>query len=71
MTQYWSYLTNKKNELLTFESHFNLEKMKSDLIDLNKFEFFDQFKGFDKVFISSKNPIDNPLSEKLYEINIC
>lgn len=69
MTQYWSYLTNKKNELLTFESHSNFDKMKSDINELNKFEFFDQFKGFTKIFISSKNPIDNPLSENLYELN--
>lgn len=71
MTQYWSYLTNKKNELLTFESHSNIEKMKSDLNELNEFKFFDQFEGFNKIFISSKNPISNPLNEKLYEINIC
>jgi hypothetical protein len=68
MTQYWSYLTNHQNELLTLESHFNLEKMICDIDELNKFKFFDQFEGFNKIFISSKNPVNNPLNEKLYEI---
>lgn len=70
MTQYWSYLTNKQNQLLTFESHCNLEKMKSDYDELTKCKFFNQFQGFTTIFVSDRNPTDKPIEGKLFELSI-
>jgi hypothetical protein len=70
MTQYWSYLTNKQeNNFLTFESHTDIEKMKSDYAELVEFNFFNSFEGYSKIFISNKNPVDNPIETKLFELN--
>jgi|LauGreDrversion4_2_1035121.scaffolds.fasta_scaffold2221781_1 hypothetical protein len=67
---YWTYLTNSKNELLTLESNNNLEKMIQGYHELVETEFFKQFDGFDKLFISDKNYLENPLTKKLFEINL-
>ncbi len=67
---YWSYLTNDKNETLTFESHGNLQKMISDYNELAKSNFFKQFYGFDKIVISNKNAIENPLANKVFELKL-
>jgi len=67
---YWSYLTNNKNETLTFESHGNLEKMISDYKELAKENFFKQFIGFNKIVISNKNAVQNPLDNKLFELEL-
>ena len=70
MPRYWSYLTNnQQNEFLTFESHEDLDKMKLDYEQLITFEFFTQFEGFTKIFISNKSPTDNPIDDKLFELN--
>jgi len=67
---YWSYLTNNKNETLTFESHGNLEKMISDYKELANANFFTQFIGFNKIVISNKNAVQNPLDNKLFEMEL-
>lgn len=70
MSTYWSYLTNNKNETLTFESHGNLQKMISDYQELVKTDFFTQFAGFDKIVVSNKNSLENPLDNKLFELKL-
>ncbi len=70
MSMYWSYLTNNKNETLTFESHGNLQQMISDYRELAKANFFKQFEGFNKIVISNKNAIQNPLANKLFEMEL-
>ncbi len=67
---YWSYLTNDKNETLTFESHENLQKMISDYKELTKTDFFSQFVGFNKIIVSNKNAIENPLANKVFELEL-
>ncbi len=66
---YWSYLTNDANQILTFESHDDLNKMSSDYNELVAFGFFKQFEGFTKIIVSNKNPIENPLANKLFELD--
>jgi hypothetical protein len=68
MTKYWSYLTNKNNEILALETSDNIDKMKSDYVELIKSNFFDQFSGFTKIFISSKNPVNKPSEFIQFEI---
>ena len=69
MSRYWSYLTNKQNQILAFETQTDLEKMKSDYDSLIKFNFFSQFEGYTKIFVSDKNPAENPIDNKLFELN--
>lgn len=69
MSMYWSYLTNTKNDILTFETHKNFEKLVQDYKELVKCDFFSQFEIYDKIFISDKSPSDNPIEHKLFEIN--
>ena len=67
---YWSYLTNNQEDIfLTFETHEYFDRMKFDYEQLNTFDFFNQFEGFTKIFVSSKNPTNNPCSDKLFEVN--
>jgi hypothetical protein len=70
MSLYWSYLTNGKNEILTFESHDNYEKMVQDCAELANWNYFEQFVGFNRIFVSSKNPTENPIGNKLFELNL-
>jgi hypothetical protein len=70
MSTYWSYLTNNKNEILTFESHENLQKMILDYKELVKTDFFTQFAGFNKIVVSNKNSLENPLANKLFELEL-
>lgn len=70
MSMYWSYLTNDKNETLTFESHGNFQKMISDYQELAKTDFFKQFMYFNKIFISNKNSVESPINHKLFELKL-
>lgn len=68
MTKYWSYLTNQKKEILALETSDNIDKMKNDYVELIKSNFFEQFNGFTKIFISSKNPVNKPSEFIEFEI---
>ena len=64
---FWSYLTNnQENKFLTFETCEYFDKMKLDYEELDNFDFFNQFEGFTKIFISTKNPTEQP--DKLFEL---
>jgi hypothetical protein len=67
---YWSYLTNNQNETLAFESHWDYDKMVRDYRKLAETNFFSQFEIYDQIFISNKNPVESPLSFKLFELQI-
>ena len=67
--RHWSYLTNnQENIFLTFETCEYFDKMKMNYKELDAFEFFHQFEGFTKIFISTKNPTDHPIDDKLFEL---
>ena len=65
---YWSYLINDNNEVLTFETNKDINKMVSDYNELIGLKFFSQFVGYTKIFISNKNPQENPITNKLFEL---
>ncbi len=70
MTMYWSYLIDENNNILTFESHDDLNKMSSDYNELIAFGFFKQFQGYTRIFVSNKSPLENPKTSKLFELNL-
>lgn len=70
MPMYWSYLTNNENETLTFESHWDYDRMVRGYQRLAQTDFFTQFVVYDRIFISDKNPVESPQNNKLFEIRI-
>jgi hypothetical protein len=70
MEIYRSYLTNSNNDILAFETHSNFNKMIEDYNSLKANNFFSQFNDYDKIFISTKGPLEKPYTDKLYEISI-
>ena len=66
---YWSYLTNTNNHygnnLLTFESNDNLNKLSIGYCELVIDNFFSSFSNdYDSIFISEYDPNQNPFSKE-------
>lgn len=66
---YWSYLTNTNNHtenLLTFESNDNLEKMSTGYCELVIADFFSSFShDYNAIFISEFDPTKNPSNKEI------
>lgn len=61
---YWSYLTNtykNNNDLLTFESNNDLDKLSKGYCELVISNFFSSFShDYNAIFISEFDPTENP-----------
>lgn len=69
---YWSYLTNINddsfisNELLTFESNENFDKMLHGYCELIFIDFFSSFsREYNAIFISEYEPNDDPAKKSI------